>query len=127
MPGIIQVDYTPVAPQLTRKESIHPRRILPRVREGKERQFHSSSRQTTFVQAAPRAFGAQAATDELSISINTELPEPGSQQTASNVGEPSVAINGDVVFYAGNWQMPPRVRPGRAQILRVTKFRPALT
>ena len=102
-PGIIQVEYTPMAPRLTRKESIHPRRILPRVREGKERQFHSSSRQTTFVQAAPRAFGEQAATDELSISINTELPEPGSQQTASNVGEPSVAINGDVVFYTGNW------------------------
>ena len=81
-PGITQVEYTPMAPRLTRKESIHPRRILPRVREGKERQFHSSSRQTTFVQAAPRAFGEQAATDELSISINCSRtsrrsPAPG--------------------------------------------------
>jgi hypothetical protein len=45
----------------------------------------------------------QAAADELRIVTNTELTEPGKQQTASNVGEPSTAINGNVVVYTGNW------------------------
>jgi hypothetical protein len=73
------------------------------VREGRERQFHSVTTQTVFVPHALQAFGPQAATDELTLSINTTLPEPGSQQLASNVGEPSVAINGNVVVYTGNW------------------------
>jgi hypothetical protein len=30
-------------------------------------------------------------------------PQPGQQQTASNVGEPSAAFNADVAFYTGNW------------------------
>ena len=34
---------------------------------------------------------------------NVELLSPGQQSTASSVGEPSVAMNGDVVFYTGNW------------------------
>ena len=33
----------------------------------------------------------------------SELTSPGLQSTASSVGEPSVAMNGDVVFYTGNW------------------------
>lgn len=34
---------------------------------------------------------------------NSELLTPGQQGIASNVDEPSVAVNGDVVCYSGNW------------------------
>jgi hypothetical protein len=34
---------------------------------------------------------------------NTELAQPGQQQLASSVNEPSVAANGQVVMYTGNW------------------------
>jgi len=49
--------------------------------------------------AVPR----RAATDELVLVTNTELTGPAQQDTASNVGEPSTAMNGQVVFYTGNW------------------------
>jgi hypothetical protein len=44
-----------------------------------------------------------AAGEELVLVRNTVLEGPGQQDVASNVDEPSVAINGDVVFYTGNW------------------------
>jgi len=47
--------------------------------------------------------GVRAATDDLTLVTNTELTEPGQQQVAANVDEPSVAVNGQVVFYTGNW------------------------
>jgi hypothetical protein len=50
-----------------------------------------------------RALAHVAATGELALLLNTELSSPGQQQTASNVGEPSVAANDQVVFYTGNW------------------------
>jgi len=102
-PDPVRVHYMEAPPPFKRRENVHARRILPRVLEGRERQFHSVTRQTAFAPAASRAFGALAAVDDLTIMINTELPEPGRQQLAANVGEPSTAINGDVVFYTGNW------------------------
>jgi hypothetical protein len=35
--------------------------------------------------------------------LNTPLTQPAQNQTSSNVGEPSVSANGDVVFFTGNW------------------------
>ncbi|HEX8148977.1 MAG TPA: hypothetical protein VF591_17465 [Pyrinomonadaceae bacterium] len=95
-------------PTFVKPKRIHPRRLLPLVREGDEREFHSLTPQTLFHTpdtffGARAAFGPLAAADELKIVTNTELTEPGKQQTASNVGEPSVAINDNVVFYTGNW------------------------
>ena len=46
---------------------------------------------------------ARAAGDEIKLLRNTELTGPATNSTASNVGEPSCAINGDVVVYTGNW------------------------
>jgi hypothetical protein len=80
-----------------RPKKIHPRHLLPFVREGVEREFHSTT---------PRAMivpGNQSAGDDLRLIVNTALTQPGLQQIAGNVGEPSVAINGDVVFFTGNW------------------------
>jgi hypothetical protein len=44
-----------------------------------------------------------AATDDVRLVTNTELAQPGQQQLASSVDEPSVAANGPVVMYTGNW------------------------
>lgn len=49
----------------------------------------------------------------MTLVTNTALPEPGRQQLASNVGEPSMAINGDVVFYTGNWYAGRSIDGGR--------------
>jgi hypothetical protein len=99
----VSATYLDAPPPFKRRENIHPRRILPRVREGREREFHSVTSQAMFLRPVTRAFAPQAAADDLTLVINTELLEPGLQQLASNVGEPSVAVNSDVVLYTGNW------------------------
>ena len=83
-------------PTVNRPQRIHPRRFPPRVLEGEERGVHS----TTAAFAAPRALSPG---DEIVVVLDTELTAPGTQSTAATVGEPSTAINGDVVFYTGNW------------------------
>jgi hypothetical protein len=102
-PQLIQVKHLDVPPRYERRERIHVRRILPRVREGKEREFHSLSRAVMFHAPLVRATAVHAATDELTLVTNTELTGPGQQQLASNVDEPSVAVNSQVVVYTGNW------------------------
>src|SRR5579883_1281902 len=98
----VKVQHFPAPPRYERRERIHPRRILPRVREGREREFHSLSDPVAFYPlrtlAAPRA-----ATDDVILVTNTPLTQPAQQQLASSVGEPSTAINGSVVMYTGNW------------------------
>jgi hypothetical protein len=101
-PQPIQVKHLAQLPKYVRPRRIHPRRTLPFVREGVEREFHSMTRQV----ALHRALSVQApmaATDELVLVTNTELTAPTTQQRASNVGEPSAAIKDQVVFYTGNW------------------------
>ncbi len=97
----IRVQHLDAPPRYPRRERIHPRRVLPRVKEGREREFHSVTRELTYhLQGAMRA-----TTDDLTLVTNTELAQPGQQQLASSVGEPSVAAAGDVpvVMYTGNW------------------------
>jgi hypothetical protein len=95
------VKHLELPPRYANKQKrIHPRHVLPLIREGKERAFHSTSEQAS-LRAARLA--PLAATDELVLVKNTELTGPTQQQTASNVGEPSVAANGNVVFFTGNW------------------------
>jgi hypothetical protein len=98
----IQVKHLQQIPKYVRPKRLHPRRVLPLVREGLEREFHSLTRGVAFHRALP-AIVPMAATDELALLTNTELPSPGTQQRASSVGEPSAAINNRVVFYTGNW------------------------
>jgi hypothetical protein len=84
---------------VSKKKKIHRRHILPLIQEGMEREFHS----TTPPLRAKAMTQPMVAADELTILVNTELTGPTQQDTASNVGEPSVAVNGNVVFYTGNW------------------------
>ncbi len=99
----VQVSHLDSPPKFVKPRRIHPRRILPLVREGYERGFHSA----TLAINAPivRRFAEPALQPgvDILISTNTELSGPGEQLTASNVDEPSVALNGDVVLFTGNW------------------------
>ena len=99
----VQVRHLDSPPLFVKRESIHPRRVLPRVREGKERHFHSQTRQAVFGAPLVRAFGESGAQEDLALVVNTELTEPASKQLASNVGEPSVAANRNVALFTGNW------------------------
>ena len=93
-PVVVQPRDTP--PPVNRPKRIHPRRLLPFVREGQERERHSLN---------VRAFIAtpQAAGQDVRIVRNTPLPQPGLNHVAGAVGEPSLAMNGDLVFLTGNW------------------------
>ena len=98
------VKHTAEPPAFLQRESIHPRRVLPRIKEGMERAFQSSARQVMLDQ--PMLFGASSLrsnTDDVVIVTNTPLDQPARQRLASNVGEPSVAISGQIVMYTGNW------------------------
>lgn len=86
------------APHIDRPQPIRPRRELPRVPEGEERTFHSTTEAREIVLAMAADPG-----DEIKIVRDTELTGPGQNKTAANVDEPSAAMNGDVVFYTGNW------------------------
>jgi hypothetical protein len=89
------------APQFVKPKRIHPRRTLPLIREGMEREFHSLTPQVLMDLQRPAA--AAPVLGELVVSTNTELTSPTAQHTASNVDEPSVAANDQVVLYTGNW------------------------
>lgn len=102
-PRAIQVKHLQVPPRFVKPKRIHARRVLPFVREGVERQFHSVSARAIVTPVRSLTGPALAAADDLVLLRNTELSQPGQQQTASNVGEPSVAVNGNVVFFTGNW------------------------
>jgi hypothetical protein len=99
----IEVKHLDVPLRYVRRESIHPRRVLPRVKEGRERAFHSVTRELGYhLQASPFG-GPRATTDDLALVANTELTGPGQKQLASTVDEPSVSAAGQVVMYTGNW------------------------
>jgi hypothetical protein len=85
-------------PRINRPKRIHPRRFPRRVPEGDERAFHSSTQPL-----ANAVMAAASPGDDVKLVLNTELNGPGKNKTASNVGEPSAAMNGKVVLYTGNW------------------------
>src|SRR5215472_18425410 len=95
----VRVQHLAVPPRVARRDRIHARRVLPRVKEGKERDFHSVTRDLTYYRQALML----AATDDLTLTTNTELGEPAQSQLAASVSEPSVSAAGDVVVYTGNW------------------------
>jgi hypothetical protein len=92
----VEVRHLDAPPRITRPKRIHPRHLLPFVAEGVERHRHSLN--TRAIIQRPEDFG-----QDIQITLNTPLTQPGQNRTASNVGEPSVSINGDVVLYTGNW------------------------
>ena len=94
----VKLSHLRESPRIDRPKRIHRRHLLRKVPEGVERQFHSATRALGEFAAARLATG-----DEIRFLRNVELTSPGRQSTASSVGEPSVAMKDDVVFYTGNW------------------------
>lgn len=107
------VSYTAQARKIERRKGIHPRRLIPRVPTGK---FRSDANPTAALAldqgllAERRADGALAAlaaplaaSDNIALARNVQLSDVATADTASHVCEPSVAINGDVVFFTANW------------------------
>jgi hypothetical protein len=78
------------------------RRRIPPTPRGPERRDYGRSRALRGELAAALAAAPLAATQQVVIQKNTQLGA-ADNNAASNVGEPSVASNGDVVFYTGNW------------------------
>jgi hypothetical protein len=104
------VKHLAAPPTFVKPKKIHPRHVLPLIREGLERGFHSQSEEAFLrphsmvsPMAALTTLLPLASSDELTVVTNTELKSAADQRTASNVGEPSAAMNGSVVFYTGNW------------------------
>ncbi len=100
-PITVQRHHTP--PPYVRREKIHARRLLPRVKEGRERDFHSQTREIGYHLQMATPFGRRDTTDDLVLVVNSELTQPATQRLASSVGEPSVAAKDNVVMYTGNW------------------------
>jgi hypothetical protein len=92
----VRVRHLDAPQKITQPKRIHPRRQLPFVAEGQEREVHSLD---------TRAFihTSEDASLDVQLLLDTPLTQPTQKRTASNVGEPSLSMNGDVVFYTGNW------------------------
>lgn len=104
--GRAAVEMLDEPPQLgPARRKIHRRHVLPPVIVGEEVLDLNPSPRANFGGALPRALAMEleAATDNVVLVKNTELGAVADNNTASNVGEPSVASNGQVVFYTGNW------------------------
>src|ERR1700687_5258088 len=98
-----KVKHLPLPPKFDKPKRIHPRRVLPFIREGLERQFHSTTRSATLEMAKSVAEPFALPGEDVVLKLDSELIQPGQEETASNVDEPSAAMNGDVAFYTGNW------------------------
>ena len=97
VPESVRLERAAMPVRIERPPRIHPRHLLPFVAEGVERGIHSTS---------PRAMIAPAAAapgSPVKILLNTPIIQPEQQRTAGTVGEPSVAVHGDVVLFTGNW------------------------
>jgi hypothetical protein len=108
----ITVAHLATPPRFVKPKPIHPRLLLPLIREGAEREFHSLTPETFML---PRAMAAAPApgSDEIALLTHTELTQAATGKTSSNVGEPSTALNQDVVVYTGNWYAAVSLDKGR--------------
>lgn len=93
---VIEVRHLDNPPRINKPKRIHARRLLPFVAEGEERDVHSLDTRAFIVRT-------EDTSQDIQISLNTPLSQPAQNRTASNVGEPSVSVNDDVVLFTGNW------------------------
>ena len=109
---VFEVEYLPEARKFVPRTKIHLRKEIPVPAEGAAvYDFNPTAplaldmpQPLEMMLAESLAPGApMAASDNLTLVRNVQLSSAADNNTASNVGEPSVASNGDVVFYTGNW------------------------
>jgi hypothetical protein len=100
----VVVKHLNAPPPHEQRRRIHPRRFLPRVKQGRLRQFPSATRSVSYHLQMAGA-GLRATSDDLTLVTNAELPQPATQRLAAAVNEPSCAAanQGQVVMYTGNW------------------------
>jgi hypothetical protein len=103
-PNAIAIKHFGAPPPHQNRRRIHPRRVLPRVRQGRERQLLSPTHPVNFHLQRATA-GLRTTSDDLTLLTNVELTQPATQQLASSVGEPSCATanQGQLLMYTGNW------------------------
>lgn len=94
----VVVEHLAAPPTFEKPKRIHPRRVLPQVTPGKKRDFHSLTPELALFRSAAVPVGGDLALDTV-----TPLTGPATKNTGSNVGEPSVSMNGQIVLYTGNW------------------------
>lgn len=100
----VEVPLLPEAPTIAPRRAIYTQRITPTVPEGEATPDLTPSQQIGLPpRSAVLAADAQSMADALLLLKNTALGSAADNNTASNVGEPSVATNRNVVFYTGNW------------------------
>ncbi|HEX8772466.1 MAG TPA: hypothetical protein VF735_02605 [Pyrinomonadaceae bacterium] len=92
-----------------RVDEIHPRKIIPKAPVGPKVMDMMPTMPMAFEDSVPMAAIAAAMANPLSPSDtvtlvrSVQLNDVATADTASHVCEPSAAVNGDVVFYTGNW------------------------
>ncbi len=110
--GQVKIKYLSKAHKFSearKREKIHPRKILPKVKAGIKIADSFPTRALSMDMQKPVAAFANAKTlaltptDTLKLVKNVKLKDVATSDTASHVCEPSAAINGNVVFYTGNW------------------------
>src|SRR5882724_7916464 len=91
------------------KDTIHPRKIIPKAPVGEKVLDAQPTMPLAFEEGIPvAALGAMRAapmtpSDTVTVAKNVQLNDVATADTASHVCEPSAAINGQVIFYTGNW------------------------
>lgn len=92
-----------------RKDEIHPRKVIPKPPVGEKVLDMLPTAPLAFEDAVPMAAvraareAPMAPSDTITLVKNVQLNDVATADTASHVCEPSVAINGNVVFFTGNW------------------------
>jgi len=92
-----------------RKDVIHPRKVIPKAPVGPKVLDAQPTAPMALEEALPVAALAaaralpMAPTDTITVVKSVQLNDVATADTASHVCEPSVAVNGNVVFYTGNW------------------------
>ena len=92
------VEHLAAPPTFHKPKRIHSRRVLPKVSTGRHREIQSTAADVARIRSAPAPAGTEVALDTV-----TPLTGPATQNTASNVGDASLAMNGDIVICTGNW------------------------
>lgn len=107
--AVAAVPYLDRVRRIERRKQIHPRRLMPRVPTGQWRSDPNPTGALALDEQGVRRDALTgvatplAATDAITLVRNIQLSDVATADTASHVCEPSVAVNGDIVFYTGNW------------------------
>ena len=102
----ISVPYETTCQRYSRRKAVHRRKQIPELPAGRIVGDAQPNAPLAFddMRTATRATArAAAAKPALQFHLNTQIADLATADTASHVCEPSVAVNGKVIFATGNW------------------------